>query len=73
MRLVVFVILVSLAIGYLSNSKSNITLPQIDSKVLGDFSPKINEAQKWLNNEINKLKSQALDQVFKKIKSSILK
>lgn len=73
MRLVVLAILMSLAIGFLSNSKSNIKIPALDSKVLGDYSPKIEQFQKWLNDEVLKLKEQALNQFFDKIKSSILK
>ncbi len=72
-RLAVFMVLISLAIGYLSNSKSTINLSFFDSKVLGDYSPKIEDGQKWFNVEVLKLKEQALDQFFLKIKSSILK
>lgn len=73
MRLAIFAVLMFLAIGYLSNSKSNIKIPALDSKVLGDYSPKIEQGQKWLEIEFNKIKEQAINQFFDKIKSSILK
>lgn len=73
MRLVVFGVLISLAIGYLSNSKSTLNITVLDPKVLGDYSPKIEEGQQWLNTKISKLKEQALNQFFDKIKNSVLK
>jgi len=75
MRLGVFAVLVFIAIGYLSNSKSNITLPSVDNlkPYLGNFNPQIEQGQKWLETEINKLKKSAVDQALEKIKSSILK
>lgn len=73
MRLGVFAVLIFLAIGYLSNSKSSLSIPNIDPKVLGDFSPQIEQGQLWVETEINKLKESAVDQALEKIKSSILK
>ncbi|MFA7301152.1 MAG: hypothetical protein WC069_02495 [Candidatus Shapirobacteria bacterium] len=73
MRLGVFAVLIYLAIGYLSTTNSNINIPKITPQVLGDYSPKIEQTQKWINTEVVKLKEQALDQFFAKIKSSILK
>lgn len=73
MRLGVFAVLIFLAIGFLSNSKSTLTIPNIDPKILGDYSPQIEQGQKWVETEISKLKEQAVDQALEKIKSSILK
>ncbi len=68
-RLGVFIVLIYLAIGFLSNSTSNINISSFDPKVLGDFSPQIQKGQQYLENEINKYKNQALDQLFLKIRS----
>jgi len=73
MRIVVFAVIMYLAVGFLSNSKSNINISSLDPKVLGDFAPQVEQGQKWIEIEINKLKSQALDQAFERIKNSILK
>ena len=73
MRLGVLAALMYLAIGYLSNSKSNINIPQINGNVLGDYTPKIEEGQKWISQEFFKLKEQAINIFFDKIKNSILK
>ena len=73
MRLGVFAVLIYLAIGFLSNSKSNLNIPSINPSVLGAATPQIEQGQKWLEKEYNNLKAQALDQIFTKIKESILK
>lgn len=73
MRLGVFAVILAISIGYLSNSKSNINIPTIDPNVLGDYSPKIVAAQNWVQTEFKKFQSQALDQIFEKIKTSLLK
>lgn len=73
MRLAVFAVLMFLAINYLSNSKSSLTIPAFDTKVLGAFSPQIENGQKWLETTINKFKLQALDQIFENIKKTIIK
>lgn len=73
MRLLVFGVLIYLAIGYLSHSSSNLKTPNFDTKVLGAFSPQINQGQKWLEIEFNQLKLQIVEQFFAKIKSSLLK
>jgi len=73
MRLAVFAVIMFIAINFLSNSKSSLNIPTFDPKVLGTFSPQIENGQKWLEIELNKLKLQALDQAFEKVKSSIIK
>lgn len=73
MRLGVFIVLIYIAIGFLSNSKSNLKISNFDTKVLGDYSPKIEQGQRWLETEVVKLKTQAIDQMFIKMKNSILK
>lgn len=73
MRLAVFSVLIFLAIGFLSNSKSNINIPAFDSKILGAFSPQVEQGQKYIENEVLKIKEQALNQIFDQIKKSVLK
>ena len=73
MRLGVFIVFIYLAIGFLSNSKSNINIPNLDSKVLGTFSPQIEQGQKFVESEILKIKEQALNQIFDQVKKTILK
>lgn len=73
MRLGVFAVLIYLAISYLNNSSSNLKVPNFDPKVLGAFSPQIEQGQKYINLQFFKLKEQALDQFFDHLKRSILK
>lgn len=72
-RLAVFTVLIALAIGYLSNSKSSVIIPNFDTKILGTFSPQFEQGQKYIETEYLKLKEQAINQFFDRLKSSFTK
>ena len=72
MRLGVFVVLIFLAIGFLSNSKSNLSIPT-NIPYIGNFSPQLEYGQKWLEQEYLKAKEQAINQIFDRIKLTIIK